>query len=263
MAFVQVIGMFDDRAALEGARSEVISAGLATAAATQVEPEDPSDPAERAREKIEDLLERLAKTLPNASSAMRQACADFVRRGGQLLIVTVPEEDANRVAQIMRKNGAAATGSHVLEWRGPGPVGFEQPPPLPEMIREEPDAEPGACVDESSGDQNQESAGEPRNVRLFDEATGKEVGRISESELKVLCEALEEEGPDDNDFWINDDEIDDLACRPGATRHLIAVLRTAVAGRRDGIDIAFQREGENRQSLRAGREAPRADVRRI
>jgi hypothetical protein len=61
---------------------------------------------------------------------------------------------------------------------------------------------------------------------------------------------LEEEDPDDNDYWINDDEIDDIACRPGATVHLVTLLRAAVHGNPDGIDIAFQRDGEARQSIR-------------
>lgn len=87
-------------------------------------------------------------------------------------------------------------------------------------------------------------------VRLFDEATGKEIGRISEAELAFLHESLEEEGPDDNDFWINPDTIDLLECRLGATAHLISLLRRAVGDNPDGIDIAFQREGEPLQSLR-------------
>jgi hypothetical protein len=61
---------------------------------------------------------------------------------------------------------------------------------------------------------------------------------------------LETQGPDDNEYWINSDEIDDLACRPGATPHLIALLRAALDGRPEGIDIAYQPEGEPRQSFR-------------
>jgi hypothetical protein len=95
-------------------------------------------------------------------------------------------------------------------------------------------------------------------VRLFDEATGRELGRISEAELKVLQDTLEDEGPDDDDYWINPDEIDDLERRPGATPHLIGLLRAAVGDNPDGIDIAFQREGEARQSFRPERTAPPA-----
>lgn len=90
-------------------------------------------------------------------------------------------------------------------------------------------------------------------VRLFDEATGRELGRISEAELKVLQDALEEEGPDDDDYWINPDEIDDLERRPGATPHLIQLLRSAVGDNPNGMDIAFQREGELVQNFRPQR----------
>ena len=109
---------------------------------------------------------------------------------------------------------------------------------------------------ERESDRNQ-----PRNIRLFDEATGREIGRISEAELKVLQDALEEEGPDDNDYWINPDEIEDIARRPGATPHLISVLRAAVGDNPDGIDIAFQRDAEPQRSLRPGRSERRRESR--
>lgn len=102
-------------------------------------------------------------------------------------------------------------------------------------------------------DRNDSGAEQPRNVRLIDEATGREIGRISEAELKVLQDALEEEGPDDDDYWINPDEIDDIARRPGATPHLIELLRAAVGDNRDGMDIAFQRDAELVQSFRPQR----------
>ncbi|MEA2735767.1 MAG: hypothetical protein QOE14_2218, partial [Humisphaera sp.] len=105
------------------------------------------------------------------------------------------------------------------------------------------------CID-TSDDAVDAAADGNGKVRLFDEATFIEIGRITEGELKVLQDAFEEEDPDDNDYWINPDEIDDLACRPGATKHLIALLRRAVGDNPDGIDIAFQREGQPRQSLR-------------
>jgi hypothetical protein len=98
----------------------------------------------------------------------------------------------------------------------------------------------------------------PRNIRLFDEVSGREIGRISESELKVLQDALEEEGPDDRDYWINPDEIDDLERLRGATPHLISLLRAAVGDNPDGIDIVFQREGEERRRFRPERSARKA-----
>jgi hypothetical protein len=105
--------------------------------------------------------------------------------------------------------------------------------------------------------QGDEDKREERTIRLFDERTGRELGRISEAELKVLQDALEEEGPDDDDYWINPDVIDDIARCPGATPHLISLLRAAVGDNPDGIDIAFQRDGEARQSFRPARVARR------
>jgi hypothetical protein len=89
-------------------------------------------------------------------------------------------------------------------------------------------------------------------IRLFDEATGREVGRISEAELAFLQDALEEEGLDDHDYWINPDTVDMLE-RRGAPAHLISLLRAAVGDDPDGMDVAFEREGEARQSLRERR----------
>src|SRR5688572_16291150 len=97
------------------------------------------------------------------------------------------------------------------------------------------------------------SACSTRNIRPFDEASGREIGRISEAELKVLQDALEEEGPHDNDYWINPDEIEDIAPRPGATPHLISVLRAAVGDNPGGSDIAFRRDAEPQRRLRPGR----------
>jgi len=86
-------------------------------------------------------------------------------------------------------------------------------------------------------------------ILLFDESTRREIGRISEDELKVLQDGLEDEGPQDTDYWINPQTIDMLAARAGATQHLITLLRQAVGDNEDGMEIAFQREGEERQSF--------------
>jgi len=85
-------------------------------------------------------------------------------------------------------------------------------------------------------------------VRLFDEASGKEIGRISETDLAFLRAVLEEERPDDTDYWINPDTVD-LLERRGGSAHVIALLRAATGGDPDGIDVAFQRSGEPRETL--------------
>ena len=77
-------------------------------------------------------------------------------------------------------------------------------------------------------------------VKLSIEATGAEVGEISDDDFRVLRAALEEEGPDDRDYWIDLDTIDLLAER-GAPPKLLELLRNAVTGMPDGVEIGFQR----------------------
>jgi hypothetical protein len=86
-----------------------------------------------------------------------------------------------------------------------------------------------------------------RTISLFHEGTGRLVGKISEAELRVLQDGLEEEGPDDDDYWINPEEIETLSSHPDATPHLIALLRDAVGTDPDGADIRFVRDGATEQ----------------
>src|SRR5688572_20822197 len=83
-----------------------------------------------------------------------------------------------------------------------------------------------------------------RNISLFHEGTGRLLGRISEAELALLQDALEEEAPGDDDYWINSEEIDALATNYPASPHLIGLLRDAVGDDPDGADIRFERDGE-------------------
>ena len=71
--------------------------------------------------------------------------------------------------------------------------------------------------------------GTDRNVSLFEKAGGRLLGTISEAELAVLQGAMEEDRPGDDDYWINTEQVDQISGRPGATIHLDAVLRRAVA----------------------------------
>ena len=77
-------------------------------------------------------------------------------------------------------------------------------------------------------------------VKLSIQATGAEVGEISDDDFRVLQSALEEEGPDDRDYWIDLDTIDLLSER-GAPAKLVELLRTALTGTPDGVEIGFQR----------------------
>lgn len=250
MAIVKIIALFDDRANLETAKRRLIDAGLATEATLRVEPDELSADLNPPRP-APSFWERLKKLLPGHDDRELGEYAEGVHRGSYLLVAVVPEEQIEPVRQILESSGVSDIRKRAKRWLAAGWTGFD--PAGVAYTEEEVELE-RQCIDqETAREQPPDSAdpkGQPRNVRLFDEASGRELGRISEAELKVLQDALEEEDPDDNDYWINPDEIDDLACRPGATPHLIALLRRAVSGHPDGIDIVFEREGEPRQSLR-------------
>ena len=250
MAIVKVIAMFDDRAALQAAKRRLIDARLATEATLRAEPDKLSQDRHGPRPMMS-FWERLKDLLPGHDERELGAYAESVRRGSYLLVVVVPEEQVEPVRQILEGSGAVDIRKRVKRWLSAGWTAFD--PAAVAYTEEEVELE-RRCIDQETAEEEPPDSidpnGQPRKIRLFDEATGREIGRISELELKVLQDALEEEDPDDNDYWINPDEIDDLACRPGATPHLIALLRRAVSRSPEGIDIVFEREGQPRQSLR-------------
>jgi processive 1,2-diacylglycerol beta-glucosyltransferase len=75
--------------------------------------------------------------------------------------------------------------------------------------------------------------------RLYIEATNQVLGEVSEAELKVLFENLEEESAEDTDYYISQDTIDYLESR-GADPRLVNMLRQAIGGS-DGVDIRWSR----------------------
>jgi len=81
-----------------------------------------------------------------------------------------------------------------------------------------------------------------QTISLFHQDTGRLLGKISEAELRVLQDALEEEGPEDDDYWINAEAIDAMEGDSAATPHLISLLREAVGDNPDGADIRFVRD---------------------
>ena len=76
-------------------------------------------------------------------------------------------------------------------------------------------------------------------IDLYNAATNQVLGSITETDLKVLVDALEEEGVNDQDYYIDAATIDVIADGK-ATEHLVGLLRKALeAG--DGVDIRWQR----------------------
>ena len=79
-------------------------------------------------------------------------------------------------------------------------------------------------------------------IDLYNETTGELIGQITETDLQVLVDALEEESTEDRDYFIDAAAIDVIA-DGRATEHLVALLRKAV-GSTDGVDIRWERRGD-------------------
>jgi hypothetical protein len=76
-------------------------------------------------------------------------------------------------------------------------------------------------------------------IRVQDKETGRFLGTISEEELRFLVDELEEESPEDTDYYIDAATIDMLEA-DGCSATLIAFLRRAV-GSREGLEIQWSR----------------------
>lgn len=76
-------------------------------------------------------------------------------------------------------------------------------------------------------------------IDLYNDATNQLIGSVTEAELQVLVDVLEEESQEDQDYYIDAATIDLLA-DGRATDHLVQLLRTAL-GDADGVEIRWQR----------------------
>jgi hypothetical protein len=76
-------------------------------------------------------------------------------------------------------------------------------------------------------------------IDLYNASTNQLLGSITEADLKVLTDALEEESSQDQDYYIDAATIDVLG-DGRATDHLLGLLRRAL-GSSDGVDIRWQR----------------------
>jgi hypothetical protein len=76
-------------------------------------------------------------------------------------------------------------------------------------------------------------------IDLYVNDTNELVGSITDADLRVLVDALEEESDDDQDYWIDKATIDVLG-DGRATEHLLTLLRKAV-GSSDGVEIRWER----------------------
>ena len=76
-------------------------------------------------------------------------------------------------------------------------------------------------------------------IDLYDNESKALIGSVTEAELQLLVDTLEEESSVDQDYFIDAATID-LLGDGRATDHLLQVLRTAL-GARDGVEIRWQR----------------------
>jgi hypothetical protein len=76
-------------------------------------------------------------------------------------------------------------------------------------------------------------------IDLYNAQTNQLLGSITDADLQVLVDKLEEESSEDRDYYIDTATIDYLA-DGRATDHLVHLLRTAV-GSGAGVEIRWQR----------------------
>ena len=76
-------------------------------------------------------------------------------------------------------------------------------------------------------------------IDLYKADTNQLVGSITEGDLQVLQDGLEEESATDQDYYINAATID-LLGDGRASEHLLGLLRSAL-GTSEGVEIRWQR----------------------
>ena len=76
-------------------------------------------------------------------------------------------------------------------------------------------------------------------IQLHDAESGAPIGPITDAQLEFLVDRLEEESPDDRDYYINRATVDGFE-EEGADAALVALLRKAL-GERDEMEIRWTR----------------------
>jgi len=76
-------------------------------------------------------------------------------------------------------------------------------------------------------------------IDVYNCETDELIGSITDADLKVLMDHLEEESSEDQDYYIDQATLDVIGDGQ-ATEHLMGVLRKAL-GTAEGVDIRWQR----------------------
>jgi hypothetical protein len=77
-------------------------------------------------------------------------------------------------------------------------------------------------------------------IDLYNADTNVLLGEITEQDLKVLVDALEEESSEDQDYYITSDTLEVIGDNGRATDHLLNLLRKAL-GSSEGVEVRWQR----------------------
>lgn len=74
-------------------------------------------------------------------------------------------------------------------------------------------------------------------VTLTDSETGTAIGTITDEQLAQLADHLEEENPEDHDYWIDGATLDALE-EEGVDAAVVTLLRRAL-GEREGMEVRW------------------------
>lgn len=74
--------------------------------------------------------------------------------------------------------------------------------------------------------------------RLYDKASGRLVGTVSDADLQVLIDVLEEEDQEDDDYFVNSGTLD-LLEEAGGSPEMLSLLR-AIIGATDGVELRYE-----------------------
>lgn len=77
-------------------------------------------------------------------------------------------------------------------------------------------------------------------IHLYNNETNELIGSITDADLQVLVDRLEEESSKDQDYYVTAETLDVLG-DGRASDHLMGLLHRAL-GSKEGIEIRWQRE---------------------
>ena len=75
--------------------------------------------------------------------------------------------------------------------------------------------------------------------RIYNKQTGALLGTVSDADIKVLIDQLEEEDLGDDDYFMDLDTVDIIESA-GASQTMVKLLRDAI-GNGEGIDIRWEK----------------------